>query len=106
MEDEYYLKLFRDNNFKYNILSKKQLIDKWENIGKIECDCNHNIKCKKCLGDGKCIYCIKYQFKHPKNMCLNWQKGYTDNYIISNTNYKKNGIIKNYEDISLVPEMS
>ena len=45
-------------------------------------------------------------------MCLNWQKGYTNNYIISNTNYKKNGIIKknsiikNYEDISLVPEMS
>ena len=77
----------------------------------MECDCNHNIRCKKCLGDGKCVYCIKYEFKHPKNMCLNWQKGYTDNYIISNTNYKNNnydnkGLIKNYENISLVQKMS
>ena len=110
MKNNSNFKSFCLNNNKFINLSENELIDKYNKVGTILCDCNHNINCRKCLGDGKCQYCISYKSNNYMNMCSNWKTGYIMN---SNINIKNNNkpiknykLIDNYENISLVQKMS
>ena len=75
---------FKENNLKFLKLSEEQLKNKYDKVGTIICDCQHNIDCKKCGGDGHCLNCISYGEDHHKHMCANWlQRNYhnTESFI-------------------------
>jgi hypothetical protein len=63
---------FKIKNMKFVNLTEEKLKEKWDNIGKKVCSCNHNIKCHKCGGDGWCNNCVAYGSSNPHSMCTNW----------------------------------
>ena len=60
--------------------NKEQLNRKWKMVGTMTCyrDCQHNINCDECGGDGFSTCCLNDGEENHNGMCLNWFiSGYT-----------------------------
>ena len=57
-------------------LSKENIRNKWGKVGLRCCHCQHQLSCKKCKGDGKCINCVDHNGNgyKSKGMCITWRK--------------------------------
>ena len=75
--------LFDARNQEHNNVrsfTKEQLNRKWKMVGLMLCsrDCQHNINCDECGGDGLCKNCLTDDNDHHNGMCHNWFiNGYT-----------------------------
>lgn len=63
---------FKKKNMKFLKLTDEQIKEKYDKVGITYCDCQHNIDCSKCEGNGHCLNCISYGGNHHKHMCINW----------------------------------